>query len=581
MFINVRKSPAKRLFVAFCLTFIGLAASVPAALAQVTVPQTAEGGRFDQPLLTRPIEPLSTGLPIVASDDDVSDIEEIDLTFTFNGIIVEDATVLSQEDFEPLYADQLGQDVTVDFVFELAQRATALYRREGYILSQVIIPPQEIDGGPIRLQAIEGFVDEVIIEGEVGSQRTLVSDIMSQITQERPLHIETLEHYLLLAGDLAGLEVRSVFSPSEETIGAATLTVQVTYSRFEGAFEVTNHGSNFVGPLRTMGEVYFNSLLGFHERLGLRIAAAGDGQELLFGELSGSVPLAAYGTSLFGQISISDSQPGGSLRAFDVANDSLRWSIGLSHPIIRSRDQNLFVRVQFDWDDLQSDTNLGLVTDDHLRTLRASLDYDFVDTAFGARFAAVTAVRVEARQGLGILGATSSSDPNRSRLNADGTYTAFTAEIQRYQSLGVPGLTLLAAASGQISSGALLSSAEFGFGGNAYGRGYDPSTLIGDRGIAGKLELQYQSHWPGMSGYLDSYQLFTFLDVGIVQNVDVAGVNGSVTEEVHSIGGGLRLDFASDFEAEFGLAWLSDTINNDYAFADGEWRALFRLAKRF
>lgn len=114
-----------------------------------------------------------------------------------------------------------------------------------------------------------------------------------------------------------------------------------------------------------------------------------------------------------------------------------------------------------------------------------------------------------------------------------------------------------------------------------YGRGYDPSTIIGDRGIAGKIELQYRNSWPGMHAYLDSYQLFTFLDGGLVQNTDVAGADSVVNNDLYSFGGGVRFDFVSGFEAEFALARLAETVENDFAFGDGEWRGLFRLAKEF
>ena len=578
--LNIHSRKIGQIVAFFALVLITAGLASGPAMAQ-NVPSTAEGGRFDQPFVSQPLQPRSSDLPVATPDDGVGDIEEIDITFRLNGVVFEGSTGFTATAFEPLYADQIGQDVTVDYVFELAQRATAFYRNEGYILSQVIVPPQEIDGGMIRLQAVEGFVDEVVITGSVGSERGLIDEMLQNITEQRPLHNDTLERYLLLAGDLAGLTVQAVFSPSETNVGAATLTVQSIHRRVEAAFELTNYGSDFVGPLRGEAEFYFNSLLGLHERLGLKLAVADDGDELLFGELSASVPISSEGTSLFGRVSVSDSEPGENLRAFDVANDSLRWSVGLTQPLIRSRDRNLFLTFQFDWDDLTSDTNVGRVTDDHLRTLSVSLDYDFVDTAFGPSLPAVTAIRLEARQGLGGLGATSSSDPNRSRLNADGTFTSLRAEFQRYQSLGAPGWTLLTAVSGQISNGPLLSSEEFGFGGSAFGRGFDPSAILGDRGIAGKLELQYQAEWQDMADFLDSYQLFAFVDAGLVQNVDVAGVNGSVTDELWSAGGGLRLDFAHGFESELAVAWVSDDIDNDFAFGNDHWRWLFRLAKSF
>ena len=37
-------------------------------------------------------------------------------------------------------------------------RMSARYRNDGYILSQVIVPAQSVEGGVVRLQAIEGHV---------------------------------------------------------------------------------------------------------------------------------------------------------------------------------------------------------------------------------------------------------------------------------------------------------------------------------------------------------------------------------------------------------------------------------------
>jgi len=551
------------------------------ATAQVTLPGSAQPGRAEQPLLEQPLQPKSTELTTTTADEAEAAVPDVDVTFTLRQVLVEGSTVIPDADFKELYQLSIGQEVSVALVFEIAQKATALYRERGYILSQVIIPPQEIDGGVVRLRAIEGFVDKVVISGDVGSRRDLVAAYGDKIKADRPLNSKTLERYLLLAGDLAGLDIQGVFSPSEQTTGAATLTIQSNYDRVEAAFEVSNYGSNFVGPETGMAEITLNSVFGQHERLGARGALSADGDELQFGEIFGSVPVGTEGTSLFGRISGSKSDPGNGLEAFNIANDSFRWSVGVSHPVIRSRRKNLFVGLQFDWDDLKSDSNFGQVVDDHLRVARATVDYDFVDTALGGNLPAVTAMQVRLSQGFASLGATSSSDANRSRPNADGSYTAIEGEIQRYQRLGMPGVTLLMAARGQYSSQPVLSSVEFGFGGSEYGRGFDPSAIVGDRGVAGKLELQYQQPAPDTLSFLETYQFFAFLDGGIIQNVAVSGPDPSVTERLYSTGGGMRFDFLHGFEAEIALAWLSEATDNNYSFGNGQWRGLFRVARKY
>jgi len=584
----VDKKPASKRFFSSGLPFalilpllFAVPAFVPYADAQVALPGSAQPGRAEQPILSTPLKPRSTGAPVVQEDALDTDFPDVDVTFKLQKVIFEGATVFTQADFAELYSDVLGREIPVAKIFEIAQKATAFYRSKGYILSQVVVPPQEIDGGTVRFQAVEGFVDKVVVAGDMGGRQNLVAVYTEKITAERPLRAKTVERYLLLAGDLAGMTVKGVFSPSPDTPGAATLTVQSKHKRIEAAFEIANDGSDFVGPNLGTGEIIFNSIFNFHERIGIRVAASGDAEELLLGELYGSIPVGTEGTQLFGRISNSVSEPGNGLQNFAIANDAFRWSLGASHPFIRSRRKNLFAGLQFDWDDLKSDSDIfGRLSEDHLRVVRGYADFDFVDSWLGASRPAVTAIHVRASLGFDAFGGTQNSDLFRTRANADGSFAALDAEIQRFQRIGIPGVTILMAAKGQITSEAVLASEEFGFGGSDYGRGYDPSAIVGDRGVAGKIELQYQRAVNSIP-LLENYQVFSFLDGGIVQNIDQPGARSTVTNELYSAGGGIRLDFAHDFEAEFALAWRGMTDASVRNLGADRLRGLFRVVKRF
>jgi len=87
-------------------------------------------------------------------------------------------------------------------------------------------------------------------------------------------------------------------------------------------------------------------------------------------------------------------------------------------------------------------------------------------------------------------------------------------EAQRLQRL-TDKVNLLAAVSGQWSDDNLYTSEEFGIGGaTGYGRGYDPSEILGDSGIAGKLELQWND--PVLIRSWLKNQFFAFYDLGRV-----------------------------------------------------------------
>ena len=552
------------------------------ALAQVTIPGPAQPGRAEEWLRNLPISPYRISPGPIVREGEGAGLPDVDLSLTIKKVVIEGSTVFDQGDFQPIFSKYTGREVPVAVIFQMAAEATAFYRGKGYILSQVIVPPQEVDGGVVRLQVVEGYVDNVVVEGEDGSRRDLVLAMTSKITRSRPLHSDDLERYLLLAGDLAGLQVQGFLSPSSSAPGAATLTVKTTYDRFEAAFQVANYGSEYVGPWTGSFGITENSLLGLHERIGVRLQTAPSVDELLFGEIVGSVPIGTEGTTVYGRLSNSASDPGNGLQQFGVTNDSLYVTVGARHPLIRSRRQNLFIDGRFDWVDLNSDsTTFGDISDDKLRVLRLTADYDFVDSWFGALMPAVTTISGRISIGLDAFGATKSGDPLASRTGADGTFTTLWADFQRQQRLPMRGVNLLVAARGQYAFEELLSSEEIGFGGMDFLRGYDPSTILGDRGIAGKAELQY-TRPVDFGQYLQSYQLYAFLDAGVIENINFDGLGNNKTNALYSTGGGIRLASANSLEFDLGLAaLLNDNRNNVKNLGTDNLRLLFKVTGRF
>ena len=86
------------------------------------------------------------------------------ITLTISRVVVTGATVYSDAELAPLYADLLGGEVSLAAVYDLARRITAKYGAAGYVLSRAIVPPQNFGrhGAVIRIQVVEGYVDQVI-----------------------------------------------------------------------------------------------------------------------------------------------------------------------------------------------------------------------------------------------------------------------------------------------------------------------------------------------------------------------------------------------------------------------------------
>ena len=497
------------------------------------------------------------------------------LCFVLQNIEIEGTSAYNAQDLQSVYGEMVGQEICLDDLYRIATRLTQKYRNEGYILTQVYVPPQTIENGTARLNVLEGYLENVTVEAGANvdeSEMGLIRAYASGIETGKALNAEELERYLLLINDLPGLSARSVLGASATATGAATLRIIVERDQYDGLVSVDNHGSRYLGPIQGVAAVSANSLLGWNERLTAQFAAAPYDDELFFGFFGYEMPVNKYGTTFNLDFSHIKTKPGYTLEEFNVKGIAQNITARVTHPFIRSREQNLYGYAMFDWRDITSKNNLELTREDRIRALRVGTTYEFMDTFWRV---GVNSLNFELSQGLDVLGATDKGDLNISRTFGDPQFTKFNAEFQRLQGL-TSNLNLLFKARGQISNNALLSAEEFGVGGVDIGRAYDPSEIIGDEGIAGKLELQWNQ--PYQWNAVNDYQLFSFVDSGRVWNDD-ATTSSTKTDTVTSAGFGIRADFLTDAHAEFAVAF---PLNRDIETQDDkDPRFYFSLSRGF
>ena len=268
-----------------------------------------------------------------------------------------------QEDvLQALYADKIGQTITLTDLYAIANDITLKYRNDGYILTQVVVPPQEISGGHAKFRVIEGFVQNINVrKAEDGAPIDMarVQSYAAQISQGGPLNVKDLERQLLIINDLPGITARSVLSPSQTTAGAADMDIILDYDPLDGLLSVDNYGSRYLGDIQLGAATTLNSFLGHNEAISGQLVVAPDSwYELAYGSLGYEQPIGTYGTKAHITGNITDTDPGFDLDQFDVEGRSYLLNVGVTHPIIRSRSQNLYGRLNFDWRRVKVPTTL-------------------------------------------------------------------------------------------------------------------------------------------------------------------------------------------------------------------------------
>src|SRR2546430_2618467 len=181
-------------------SFAAVAQVVPPG-AQIVPPSDQPGRereRFERP----PVPLAQPGGPAISVPGIEAPPGAAETKLVIRQIRTVGATVYTAAQLAELYADLVGKKVALQAVYDLAQRITAKYGGDGYVLSRAIVPVQQLDpnGAVIKVQVVEGYIETVEWPPQLSAYRDFFSYYAAQITAQRPVHIRTIQRYLFLAG---------------------------------------------------------------------------------------------------------------------------------------------------------------------------------------------------------------------------------------------------------------------------------------------------------------------------------------------------------------------------------------------
>jgi hemolysin activation/secretion protein len=554
-----------RLMAALALVII-----TTAAVAQPVIPPSAQPGR-ERERFTEPPAPLAEpGGQAISLPSTVAPKGAERINVLVRGVQIVGMTVYTQEQLAPLYADLIGHQVTLQAIYDLAQKITTKYGNDGYVISRAIVPPQQLNpgGATIRIQVIEGYVDKVEWPRVLDKFRDFFSYYTARITAERPSNIHTIERYLLLAGDLPGLKFKNSLKPSATHQGAATLLVEVTASPFDWAARVDNRGPQGQGPTEFLASVTINNLLRIHDALNFSYAGPFKPEELKYIYGQYSQVLMAEGLLFF--IDASDGwgrpelSPDFQLVAPNYRTKSTVFETGLTFPWIRTRERNLSTTLLWFASNNQAFTpavpDFAPSSNDRLRGTRFKVNGDWADP-----FSGINQVNATLSKGLHGFGSTDNGLDLASRHNGRVDFSKLEATVTRVQQLPA-NFSVLLTAYGQYAGTALLSPELCGYGGRVFGRSFDPSILVADECVEALGELRFDvPMMPMAPKQLTQTQLYGFADRGWLHNL-APDVGTPRNMRAASAGGGLRIGWLNMFTADLSADKAVEGPRNDWRF---------------
>lgn len=541
-----RSSPARATFLAavgFGQAF-ALAIASPTPLYAQERSAEADPAIIERRIPQQPTPPKADPAIPQPREDRPALPPEPEETFVLSAVVIEGATVFAQQEFIEIYEPYLARALTLSEIAQIPELITEKYREAGFVLSRARIVPQGLVAGVLTVEVLESYVVRVLIEGPAAEELDW-SGYTEPVVAERPLTLATLERMILLINDLPGFSVRdSRMLRDEENLREFYLTVEVDYKPLDGLLYLDNRGTSQVGSTQGYTALGANNWMGRRDRLQFAgFTVPEKPEELGFVSLRYEQPLGSDGLLLYGQPSITRVQPTRQDRDEREVSRSVRVIGGLRYPVIRSREESLFVEGRIDFRDTREKTDGRTTERDELRVARLEGRYLRSDPLDG-----FNVLELEASAGFPILGASDNLDEKRSRRDADAEFTKVKAELRRVQSLPL-GFSLLTAGEGQLAGDELLSSEEFSVGGARFGRAFDGSEITGDHGLAALLELRRDFAIDKDEAF--SVQLYGFYDWGAIWNRNRPG-NGR--ELLASAGFGLRFGLWRSLNGDLQLA---------------------------
>ena len=413
-----------------------------------------------------------------------------------------EADLLAVTGFKP------GSELTLSDLRGMASKIADYYHRNGYFVAQAYLPPQDIKDGAVTIAVLEGQYGKITLHNQTTLSDNLANSLLFGLNSGDLITSAPLESHLLLLSDLPGVKVNSTLIPGA-SVGASDLIVDVTPGqRVTGSVDADNAGNRYTGANRIGATVNLNDLTGHGDVATLR--ALTSGSDLKYARASYQMQ---FGKAKAG-VAYSDLQYqlGDEFASLQANGTAQIASIYGSYPLIRSRDNNLSIQLDFDFKTFQDKVDsTSSVTDKKVRVLMTSLAGDHHDNFGGGGLSGYSLT-----ESVGNLDIHTPSvlTNDAGTAQSNGHYSKLGFNVMRQQSI-TETLSLYAAINGQSASKNLDVSEKMELGGMYAVRAYPEGEAYGDQGYVMTLEARKQlpkfSEW--MAGQM---QLIGFVDTGSV-----------------------------------------------------------------
>lgn len=444
-------------------------------------------------------------------------------------VLVTGSTRFSHDQQLEIYQYFLGQPITAGLVENLKEDFQSAYTDGGVLKPRVSISSHSDYSDILIVKLQEPQIGQFDLQPRGGPLAEKIRTIVLNKNFSNPLRNDEVRELLEELSNIEGAVVEASFEPRAGDSSYYDLRIEAK-PRLQAWLEFSNEGGELLGPEIAETELKYNRI--FNAPLNIGVFAAKTTSTSLYEQFGAYLewqPSSKWLTLL--SYSDSDSLDQVALTsADDIQYNTDNWRLDFRYAAINSLDREWDIYTRLSHRDHTRLRGGAAEFEQLLNTITVGNSYNYFgqSLSFWADAKAVKSIND--------FGAKNNDLPSGIPAAGDLTDLSFLYwEAQFVSWMPVyKKITARLDIRGQYTNDVLPTSQTFVLGGTSYTRAYEPGEIIGDRGVAGNLELRYRAQ---LNSKL-SLTPYTYYGIGQVSSTTEAS-NRDISAA--SAGAGLRL----------------------------------------
>ena len=459
--------------IGFLVTYNANAANIPnsGSLIQEVAPEAIPSETITPPRITE----LNNGQKL--KDETPFPIERI--------LLVGNQT-FSTESLETVYQESISNMMTLSQLQQICDLIGEYYHVHGYPLVRAVVPKQTLNNGTVKIQVIEPKLESTSTNNPSNRNTRLINETLGGLAIDKNIRDSELERTLLLLSDLPGTEIEASLKPGGQP-GTTSLQIDVNDTlKVRSLVKLSNHGGESLNRERLTGIVQIQNPFNIGDQLDLSVITSGE--PLGYGAIQYGAIINGQGTRISGGASHLEYKLGKDLKSLDAHGDVTTAYASISHPFIRSYDNNVNGQLTFNYNqfnDLIDSTNTENDRDINTVALSFSGRHNGAFSPQGKSYWSTTLIN-------GKLDINNAASLTQDRLtsNAQGSFSALKFSFDHIEPISNDSSVTFSFDAQQANTN-LDSSQKIVLGGPNSIRAYDSSAVSGDTGYSASLSYQH------------------------------------------------------------------------------------------